>query len=252
MIAVASIGSLGTWAAVGRLAGKRAVEHAYTVETKVTVFENGEVSGETGNVYAVREDGARVALRSYRRSDGSPMEVRSVSNPNLRVRHVMNSRIESITSLPLSKDAAEVMRQRLLYCGNDPKAATSEVLGFKVVRQVVTPGEAMGEGAAAAPVAERWLAPRLGCATLRAKISRDGEVTSIEEAVYVRLGEPDPKLFEIPSDYQEMSPADTFSHLSERFNIAEPEAQLVKTLEDGYQERRAEANWSPGDSRPKP
>jgi len=85
----------------------------------------------------------------------------------------------------------------------DPAARTDTLLGFKVVRWLLPPSSDPDEASS-----EEWLAPSLGCyPLLRIYRETDGEV-GYNEALNVRLGEPDHQLFVIPGDWTEVSPVE--------------------------------------------
>ena len=82
-----------------------------------------------------------------------------------------------------------------------------------------------------------WRAPGLGCTELRTMVEvkgAGGEVimTSDDRATSVELGEPDPSLFRLPVDYDNVSPSERYRRF-EQFAGRPPTWQALESLEQG-------------------
>jgi hypothetical protein len=74
---------------------------------------------------------------------------------------------------------------------------------------------------------QQWVAPELGCITLEETWTRNGQVEVLHQAENIRLGDPDSSLFEVPADYDELSPMQVEARAKEWFGASPVEPPCV-------------------------
>lgn len=185
-------------------------------------------------IEAVRDDGSTVRVTQHRSSDGDLKEIRTVVDLQSGRKIVLTSSAKSTTTYTYTDEHLRALRERSLSC---PKAGeTDRIMGHDVVSvardRTGAPGNFYREVS--------WHAPSLGCIPLEdvvRSIEADGteRVIKTTEVVRIDVGEPDPALFSIPSDYTEMSPAEYAAEMGQEAT------QLVQQLNSTYQSNRAES-----------
>ena len=163
---------------------------------------------------AYRKDGSSVVAMYGTVVDGTPSELRQITDLSVPGFRSTNSVTKSVTTMPFSDARLESERRKVQSCSK-PKgdAVWTEMSGFDVVYQVRESRD-MGNGQMF-PGFERWLAPELGCAVLKEILVLHG--------TNITLGDPDPALFAVPADYVESSPAQMRPRVSPKEEVCPSE-----------------------------
>ena len=215
LVILGVVTAVGSWYATLQVFGQRAEGPmevpplSYdTVEQQID--QNGNVVVETYTKHAVRRDGSTVRIMNYREADGTPTEMRQITDVSQGNDMWVNSGLEIVTTYLFESSAADWIRSQL-QCARDSAAPRSTILGHEVVLETI-----------ASPIgtqqAEIWWAPALGCIALVETHTRveDG-MRLVRHVENLRLGEPDETLFMVPSSYEEASPAEASRLAGERF-----------------------------------
>jgi hypothetical protein len=197
-----------------------------TVETKM-YDRSGAFKSMDVTVDAVREDGAHVFLRES--INGSPVGVKSVTDPNSATRIVVDPATESLTTYHLSKEEVSQLRNIPVDCIG---AEHNSILGFDVYKSTTTTSDEVGQ-----LQVESWLAPALNCYPLRnvaILAKKDGSKRRNEsQAISVTKGTPDANLFNIPVSYAERPPSQVLAEAARRKNSGQtPNAEWSSKIED--------------------
>ncbi|MGH9431354.1 MAG: hypothetical protein ACRD3T_07410 [Terriglobia bacterium] len=209
----------------------------FTVTEVTRMFDrNGMVRDVDETTHALRGDGSRVFLR--RAVNGSQVGIKTVVNTGSATRTTVDARTESTTTYQLTKD--EVARLRSPAACSAQNTEHRVILGFDTIKSIKTftngEGEIRGES---------WLAPALDCYALRSTevlSKKDGTTRRNEmEATSVVTGEPDARLFEIPSGYTERSPSEVFAEAVHRgVEQRNVRSATADALDEAYQSRRGD------------
>ena len=220
-------GAFGISFAVSRLfvrAQTTLTPFTVTTETYMTESKRPDLPFKR-SVVAVRSDGTRLSMtnvegwkgllaRDFVRSvispDGSKVDI----YPSLRVKTTWKQAHEHQGALGL---------QRLV--NHPPDCSIPGVLtvaGREIVAGWSTLILQHTFDLAPPTVVKDWQAPALGCTRLQSKtwqIQPDGsrKLTADTHLVSVVTGEPDPALFEVPTDYQEMKPSDVIRSVMKKY-----------------------------------
>ncbi len=203
---------------------------------------DGSLAEATTAQRALRADGSSADIRTFRISDGSSFEVRQIRDMQLRRNSIVQSRINAHTSIPISvKEAEASLAGPRKSCGLPGSSKRSEILGYEVLLSSFR-AQDTGSGVRS-PDVERWLAPSLGCIPLRVTWISNGRVVRSEEAQDIILGDPDPALFHIPDEYEEISPLEALRRIQQESgeSIYNPSGFIEQFAEDSYWRRRANA-----------
>ena len=168
---------------------------------------------------AVRGDGSDVWVRETQ--NGRPLDMRVVRDLSRGVRVSVEPRTRSLTTYKLTarEKALGYGWRASAGCKLGPwlERATGDVgtmLGYNVVKGAETMPPA---GPGVRVEREVWMAPRLGCYPLSAKMTKyeDGQMIqwSLAEVVSIEEQEPDPALFVLPADYTERKPSEVLALL---------------------------------------
>jgi hypothetical protein len=126
----------------------------------------------------------------------------------------VHSALKAVTTFHLDQRQADGAR-RQQSCDGDATAIRSTMMGYEVVSRQ-RPND-IPNLPSHIPDIEVWMAPALGCIRLEERWNRDGRLTMIRQAENIRLGDPDPSLFEVPADYTELSPMQVDARFKEWF-----------------------------------
>jgi hypothetical protein len=124
--------------------------------------------------------------------------------------------------------------RRVQLCPPDINSPTSEhdwILGYEVVK--VTTQYSVSN--ARKMTIESWMAPTLGCYSLRrSEVNSDGPHNEFETTDVVE-GDPPSSMFEVPADYVERSPSQLSAEWKARFGTEFwPNSNITKNLDQRY------------------
>jgi hypothetical protein len=147
------------------------------------------------HIVAVRSDGSIATVNTWDRSAGGPRYQRDVVDATAKSHTYVDAVTESIIIAPYN-DVQAIGRRP---CNGIP---AGKIEGFDVVYSEST--ETLNDGSSF--TRKEWKAPKLGCFWLNQEwinTRRDGELIgdSKQSLVHIRLGEPDPWYFAIPTNY---------------------------------------------------
>jgi len=215
-------------------APRRAVQPFIAEEVTKTFDKNGDIVGVDETAFAIRSDGARVFLR--RAFNDQAVGIRTVVDPTTRMRTTLDPTTKSKTTYALAaSEAATLQSSSSDDCGVKG-AERDTILKFNVVLAKKT----IDQGAGPISV-EDWVAPALDCYALQSiavRLRKDGSMLrNVKRVVDVAKGEPDERLFEIPSDYVERSPSEVFAERArfEKRNCPECVSRTSRELDEAYQ-----------------
>jgi hypothetical protein len=121
-------------------------------------------------------------------------------------------------------------------CANAAKGykflAKDSYLGFDAYIYSLTAADQSGQSM----VTTLWLAPQLDCTDLQAYLQR-GSRTSHNYVTSIKMGEPDPSLFDLPSDYTEVKPSDLELERAKALGLSAVPATMIDGLnrrDEGY------------------
>jgi len=157
------------------------------------------------HTYALRSDGAEVTRSVELKA--TPLIQRTIAMPSGDRAEVDDvHELKTTTLEPLRRPARRDPSRNCAYqvAGNSQAALSSE----RIVGQ-----ESLGGHRAVIVVGHgttSWLALDLGCAPLQRRFGPEADPSGLQKYESVAAGEPDPKLFEIPSSYREVAPSEFF------------------------------------------
>lgn len=124
---------------------------------------------------------------------------------------------------------------RMLQEGAWEVVGESERLGFRVLEIQHKGGDDWTR--------KKWVAPELACFALLSLLIEPGNIVRTrEEVLSLELGEPDPRLFEIPSDVEWITPLEELRRFETRCHWVTPDdRRMMERLEREYQE--AKPHW---------
>lgn len=218
--------ALGAAAAYFLPASQAAGARVAVTVTSLQKWDIGSGEAQQTAVEAFRADGSyAVWVRTYlpEASPGpSTSEMRSLESPVTRSISLMYPQVKSLTTFQMSERYAAFMTAPVSCDSLRDRPAghleSTEYLGFRVLKHIVEPAKNEPNRDW---LLERWIAPELNCHPLRVviwDIAADGsrKPRSVREAASVVLGEPDPKLFEIPADFVERPPSEAEKEMAIR------------------------------------
>lgn len=179
----------------------------FTATVNESRFGSSGIKGyEEVVTFAFRSDGSNVRAVRRNANNGATFEIKEVNDTVTKTRLIVDQATESKTSYGLSIE--DVSQMRSPKCDIPLNSDSITILGFlsyKIVEEKEYPGGFVSSR-------ERWVAPALNCFPLRERISKPhakGATApwNVREATAVKLGEPDPGLFQVPSNYAERSPS---------------------------------------------
>ena len=189
-------------------------------------------------------------VRTYaRKKDGSWADVETLESPAGEVgdqeTFVDVNSGRQVTLEPFSKSAMTeiltprhiIRRVRLCPPGiNSPTLEHGWILGYDVVK--VTTQYSVSKGRK--ETIEAWMAPTLGCYSLRrSEVGSNGPHNEFE-ATDVIEGDPPSSMFEVPADYVERSPSELSAEWEARFGKEFwPNSNLIKILDQRYYSLRS-------------
>jgi hypothetical protein len=212
------------------LAAEETVSREFTVEfTDISVEETGRIFMSREKTAAMRKDGSKAERVVSWRTDGSGMnKIKEYENLTIWDRQrdrifFLYPMVESKSTMALNEPTIRNPRPTPPACVdqeaplNESTVSADEIAGFPVVRLEAN----FEHNAGPRNVVTQWRAPGLDCMPLRTistLVDVDGKVKSRKtvEAISVRLGEPDPTMFEVDSSYTERIPSEIYRMESER------------------------------------
>jgi hypothetical protein len=152
----------------------------------------GKLTSETRFVYATRSDGSIASVDL----DESTGNARQVIDRSRQKTYLIDPKARIVTSMGGPRIASPAAEPR--DCGRRFSAQQytiepgGKLHGIDVQKLTVS----LSDGQI-----QLWLAPSLGCHVLRSVAIHKGRILKVFESVSLKLGDPDPVLFEIPSGY---------------------------------------------------
>jgi hypothetical protein len=159
-------------------------------------------------VSAQKVDGSQAfqVARSFRNAAGGydSIEFRNVFDVTLKKHFGIDPLTRSLTTRRLLEPKIAEMSSKPV-CGSLPEAGV--LLGYRVLKT----SEERRLAANQTVTIERWVAPDLECFPLQTVVRKFDRGTSLAQTtsrvLSANIGNPDPTLFVIPSDYVERSPS---------------------------------------------
>jgi len=193
---------------------------AFSFDSETVTYDaTGGQTSSRAEQFSVRKDGSTARIQ-YLDNPGVRPSGRYIKVINLEagVKFIAVDIARAYSASALMPGAADnVARARQLRCGPE-NAVRSVFEGY----EVVWTQKKMTVGGTETVDHEFWKAPALGCQTLHAVTRKDGRVIQETFARNIRIGEPDPSIFEVPTGYTEMSPLQVWEFMAERDWIAKP------------------------------
>jgi hypothetical protein len=190
-------------------------------------------------IHAVRSDGSWVNVFDRQLANHEWGEVRVVLDVPSRKRVIIDPSTESLVSYPLSENGVRIRVTSPASCLSKANSGRATLMGYDVLK-VSDDFPANGDEIRRS---ERWLAPGLDCFAVK-ETNTYGSASALNrttrDALYITIGEPDPKLYQIPANYTERSPSELSAEHARRFGGQpilpdESAAQLDRTYR-GYSE----------------
>lgn len=212
---------------------------AYTVtalkkENIGTRPDGSKIERQGSVIAAFRSDGASAVWEEGFSSDaelapfGQHVHYGRLAFPSGHYRVKVFPEAESISTLFAPKTSPIHLQQKCEASANQPGLILSDsdptsLLGYRVVRFSSVNSQKDGNQL----VREDWKAPELNCASLRTvsgRVDAQGHARILQtiEATTVKMGEPDPKLFEVPANYTERAPSEALAELARRLGVPAP------------------------------
>lgn len=161
-------------------------------------------------VLARRSDGAEVMVTENRLAEDRPMIERTLFFPATGIRVLVDDTVRAKSTFYYQPSDPAFTHLQLMR-SNPATGCRASLTGG-----TVHPGPGVDETVAGIPAVKlvseganrhtRWLTPQLGCIEVMTRLDSPGS-TAISSPDYLRLAEPDAKLFEIPPDYAEVKPS---------------------------------------------
>lgn len=220
---------------------------AFTERKTILRYDGVTENHRTESVtYAMRNDGSRVEVTES--VDGKARNLRIVVDLIAGKRVTVDPITRSTITYKLSPEEEADLRSEVTpACGTASGAVKDWVTGYTVLTK------ADNWTAGDRDIQDQFLvAPNLNCAPLaRTTIVRQKGVIigrNIERADQVSVGEPDPALFQIPSDFKERTPSEYFAERARLSGKPCPTcmAASARELDRAYKSRRPKAATSPG------
>jgi hypothetical protein len=180
--------------------------------------QEGKVTREMRSTKALRSDGSSVEVSTNmltRQPDDTPREIRMILDLSKPARLTVYPMLKAVTTFPLDQPQADGERRQQQSCDGGATAIKSTRMGYEVVSQ--RPTRDIPNLPSHFPDVEVWVAPALGCTRLEETMRRDRKVVTLRQAENIKLGDPDPSLFEVPADYEELSPMQLGQRFKELF-----------------------------------
>lgn len=196
-----------------------------------------------------RADGSEVSVTENRISPDRPMVERVLFFPATGARVMVDDTVGLKSTFYYSK--RESVFPRLQLMKNDPTrrcltglageqthtglAEDDSILGNPVVK-MVTEGPNRHT---------RWLSPQLGCIEVMARhdwsAGTGAQVasTALSTPDYIKLGEPDDRLFEVPSSYEEVKPSERLDRINAWMRRQFPEVPPTRNPQANESFRRS-------------
>ncbi len=197
---------------------------AMTIRYSITALEQGQQPVHTESFVAVRTDGSKVRPRLTTAPDGQVYEQKIVIDASKGKRIVVEGITQSLTTYALSDGEAKALEFARGQCEEKSGNEEAQILGYKVLRST-RPGSGTSSAAGTQGKAqlESWIAPELGCVPLREKFTMwdaNGIAQTVfeKEALEIRLGEPDSRLFDVPA-WPERTPSQVNELVHQKLNI---------------------------------
>jgi hypothetical protein len=173
------------------------------------------------NTFAVRSDGSTAALfyRADPAQNGNTVYFKKILDVPGKKKVVLNPFSQSSTTYPLLPKAVEGKAVKpMVACEGVPD---NPILGYAVMRTEEKLGpDQIGPGMDEMRI-QSWLASSLNCIPIRREfiVFKGGKELqhTIESYAEVIEGEPDPKLFEVPTGYVERAPSEAMKEASRRY-----------------------------------
>lgn len=216
---------------------------SFTIRMTET-FRKGDGFHVKHVIYGYKSDGS-LAKWDERDWGNGPVIVKTVRDVQSRQAVTYESTLKSKMTLPLSEEDIRKVQTVRGTCVEPEPGITVEAerfLGFDVIKKTeVLTNEAAGRERRL----EVWLAPELNCTSVKYVVSKPAPdsgwtVEAHGEATSITLGEPDPRLFDLPTDYSELPPVETFSELRKLHGRAPvpPSPGELKMQQKYYESRK--------------
>lgn len=192
---------------------------------EVRFRSNGEAAYEEDYTVAFRSDGSSVNDYHRKLPTGQTVEVKVVEDFGRTQRVAVDYATESTSTYPLPSNYSAMTAKQASACNGAAGVSSNQppILGFKVV--LLHESHTYGNGKS--NMHDRWEAPALNCFALRRvdfASRKAGEKPPHNEVVATKivLGEPDPVLFSIPTNFVERSPSERHAEFEHRFGMRAP------------------------------
>lgn len=223
---------------------------AFTVTALRKDHPGGVSEMQTSIIEVFRSDGSwakwqKAYAPAKKSTQTTSVELGYVALVPSQTRFLIVPEAESVTTFSLPEHHVRHLRSAK-KCPPVPSASapvqeSSTILGFHVIRQT-WPASEKPEW-----IVDKWFAPALNCYPLRVVVQErnpEGNTRLVQtvEAASVVLGEPDPKLFEVPPGYVERSPAAAEMEWALRRGekLPLPPSHLIKRMDQEYYRQRNE------------
>jgi len=204
-----------------------------TVESKMYAL-NGEMRSGELFTYAAKSDGSSVEIHQRTAPGGVAYATKHVLDLSKRTEVIADGATDSTTTTRISDGQMASLRDKLVSCvGTGRQEGT--ILGQRTVRTQVVPLNT----ASKVHSQDYWQAPELGCYVMKltGTMTSGGQTArSTLEVVELRLGDPDAKLFSIPSTYVERGPRARVEEFERRYRVSYgPHPDRLTKVERAYQ-----------------
>lgn len=236
--AVAIASSVSTWVAISQVSYDFPT---FTYDLVQTSYQSADgISNTRRQTIGMRSDGSKVTVNRYTLADGTTYNARTIVDLTSRRQYVVNDGVGTKATSMISQEAVDRARKGPgANCGAQPTAMKSTWQSYDVVVNIMRV-EDRGQGQTRE--LELWLAPSLGCATVKMFERLNGQVRHSAVAENIVIGEPLSSLFSVPSSYVEASPAETARRVHEKLGgpPGNPNGEIEKRAEETYMQRRRE------------
>lgn len=241
-LAVGTLASGVTWLAHGQV-HQNEVLPAMTFDVVVQDYSptDGTLLRTERVTRAMRSDGSTADIRVRDAGSDKRVETRVIEDIQDLRRAFLVKETGTVTSAPLSENHRKMVQAGPQEnCGLKDSAIRSQVDGHLAIRDAQNPREPDQ------PYTERWVAPKLACIPLSTTWKVGDVVVRTELVENIVLGEPDPLLFVVPEDYEEVSPGEAIRRLmakTENPAYRGGSGFIESFVEQRYHELRAEGGW---------
>jgi hypothetical protein len=181
--------------------------------------------------FLVRGDGSRTEKRSLKAPDGR-MYVQKTMMDVRNQREVSDGITESLTTYALTADDTKALTNPGTRCSALKNAKESTYLEYRTSTVDETFGDRRVESS---------YAPDLGCVLLRQTVSQTSggqeRLLSVKQASSVRLGEPAPEEFDVPS-WQERSPSAVIAAFERKYQRKNSDPSIYLAKDKAYYARQ--------------